>query len=188
MTGVLPRFVRIEMGKRGCVLRLEPDYIKESRHSRACFDDMRPFFGTRRRTQALRGELIAKIVSTLPNEISIVRRGGRWRSRLRLSNGLIVSILVARSVRTWNETLRWLIGPVQHERKFITLLARLDASNCSFLDLHVFPHIDRQTRFLISQSDSWLNRGKRLSDLSRLREIAARVRLARRSKPRESHR
>src|SRR5258708_37371216 len=94
-----------------------------------------------RRTQALRQELITKIVSTLPNEISVVRRGGRWRSRLRLSSGLIVSVLVARSVRTWKETLRWLIDPVRHESKFITLLARLDSSNRSFLDLHIFPPI-----------------------------------------------
>ncbi len=141
----------------------------------------------RRRTQALREELIAKIVSTLPNEISIVRRGGRWRSRLRLPSGLIVSVLVARSVRTWKETLRWLIDPVRRESKCITLLARLDSSNRSFLDLHIFPYIDRQTRFLISLRDAWLNRGKRLSELSRLCEVVARVHSARKSGPRKSH-
>ncbi len=135
----------------------------------------------------LRGELIAKIVSTLPNEISIVRRGGRWRSRLRLTNGLIFSVLVARSVRTWKETLWWLIDPVRHESKFITLLARLDSSNRSFLDLYVFPYIDRQTRFLISLRNAWLNRGKRLSELSRLCEVVVRVRRARKSEPRKSN-
>jgi DNA invertase Pin-like site-specific DNA recombinase len=142
----------------------------------------------RRRTQALRQELIAKIVSTFPNEISVVRRGGRWRSRLRFSNGPIVSVLVARSVRTLKDTLRWLIGPVQDERKFITLLARLDANNGSFLDLHIFPNIDRRKRFHISLNDSWLNRGNRISDVSRLCEVVARVRLSRRSKPRELRR
>ena len=144
-------------------------------------------FEMRRRTQALREELVAKIVSIFPKEISIVRRGGRWRSRLRLSSGLIVSVLVARSVRAWKETLRWQIDPVQHESKFTTLLARLDASNCSILDLHVFPNIDRQKRFHISLNDSWLNRGKGLSDLSRLCEVVARVRLTQRSNGRESH-
>jgi len=143
-------------------------------------------FELRRRTQALRGELIAKIVSTFPNEISVVRRGGRWRSRLRFSDGLIVSVLVARSMRTRTDSLRWLIGPVQDERKFITLLSRLDASNSSFLDLHVFPNIDRRKRFHISLNDSWLNRGKRLEDLSRLCEVVGRVHSTRRSKPRES--
>jgi DNA invertase Pin-like site-specific DNA recombinase len=137
-------------------------------------------FEMRRRTQALREELIAKIVSTSPNEMAIVRRGGRWRSRLRLSDGLIVSVLVARSVRPWKETLRWLIDPVQHECKFITLLARMDTKNCAFLDFHVLPNIDRRKRFHISLTDSWLNRGNRLRDLSRLREVVARVRLAQR--------
>jgi hypothetical protein len=76
--------------------------------------------------------------------------------------------------------------PLKHERKFITLLARLDASNCSFLDLRVFPNIDRRKRFQISLCDAWLNRGKLLSDLSRLREVVASVRLARRTQSRES--
>lgn len=141
----------------------------------------------RRRTRALREELIAKIVSTFPNRISIVRRGGRWRSRLRLSSGLIVSVLVARSVQTWKKTFRWLIDPVLHERKFITLLARLDASNSSILDLHVLPNIDRRKRFYISLSDSWLNRGERLNDISRLCEVVARVHRGRKSTPRKSH-
>jgi DNA invertase Pin-like site-specific DNA recombinase len=142
----------------------------------------------RRRTQALRRELIAKIVAMFPNEISIVRRGGRWRSRLRFSNGPIVSVLVARSVRTRKDALRWLIAPVHDERKFITLLSRLDASNSSFLDLHVFPNMDRRKRFHISLDDSWLNRGKRLSDVSRLCEVVAQMRSPWRSKPRGSHR
>jgi hypothetical protein len=141
----------------------------------------------RRRTQALRGELIAKIVATFPNDISIVRRGGRWRSRLRLNTGLIVSVLVARSVRTRKEMLRWLIAPVQDERKFVTLLARLDASNRSFVDLHVFPNMDRRKRFHVSLSDSWLNRGKRLNDISQMCEVVARVHRGRKRAIRKSH-
>src|SRR4029077_1301372 len=104
----------------------------------------------------------------LPEGALVGGGGGRWRSRLQFSNGLIVSVLVARSVRTRKDALRWLIGPVQDERKFITLLARLDASNSSVLDLHFFPNMDRQRRFHISVNDSWLDRGQRLSDLSRL--------------------
>lgn len=134
------------------------------------------------RTMSLREELIAKIVAMFPNDISIVRRGVRWRSRLRFSSGLIISVLVARSVRAWKETRRWQIDPVPHERKSITLLARLDASDRSFLDFHVFPNIDRRTRFRISMNDSWLNRGKRVSKLSRLCEVVAQVRLTRRRK------
>jgi DNA invertase Pin-like site-specific DNA recombinase len=134
----------------------------------------------RNRTRALREQLIAQIVAMFPDDVSIVRPGVHWRSRLRLLKGLVVSVLVARTVRTWKEALRWLIDPDLHERKFMTLLARLDAGNSSVLDLHVLPNIDRRKRFHISLDDPWLNRGEKLNDLSRLREVVAQVHSSRR--------
>ena len=44
----------------------------------------------RRRTMALREQLFAQIVATFPDDVSIIKHGERWRSRLRLSNDLIV--------------------------------------------------------------------------------------------------
>ncbi len=120
----------------------------------------------RRRTQALREELVARIVASFPNEISVVRRGGRWRNQLRLRNRLTVSILIVRSIRAWKETVRWRVDPVRHERKHVTLLARLDEANQRFLDYHVLPSIDRSRRFHIRHADVWLSRGIRLDDLS----------------------
>ena len=120
----------------------------------------------RRRTQALREELIARIAALFPDDISIVRRGGRWRSRLRLRSGLMLSVLVARSIRVWKESVRWQIDPVRDERKHVTLLARLDEENRCFLDYHVLPSIDRPRRFHIRHTDAWLDRGIRLHDLS----------------------
>ena len=119
----------------------------------------------RRRTQALRERLIAQIAGMFPYEVSIVRRGGRWRTRLRLRNGWMVSVLVARSVKVWKQTVRWHIDPVCHERELITLLARLDEENRSFLDFHIVPNIDRRGRFRVSVADQWLNRGQALADL-----------------------
>jgi DNA invertase Pin-like site-specific DNA recombinase len=142
----------------------------------------------RRRTMALRDQLMAQIAATFPRQLTIVRRGGRWRSRLRFSNGLIVSVLVARSFRAWKETIRWQIDPVQREGKFITLLARLDTANCSILDLHIFPEINHSRRLRISLNDAWLNRGKRLSDLSQLSKVVMEVLCAKRDKLRNSHR
>ncbi len=136
---------------------------------------------TRIRTTSLRETLVAQIVQPFPKDVSVVRRGGRWRSRLRLSRGLIVSVLVARSERVWKEMRRWIIDPVRHERKFITLLARLDTSNHSFLDFHIFPKIDRIRRFQISLNDSWLERGKRLNELSQMLDLVAWARAARKS-------
>jgi DNA invertase Pin-like site-specific DNA recombinase len=138
----------------------------------------------RRRTQALREELMTKIVEIFPGEVSIVRRGGRWRSRLRLRGGNMVSVLVARSIRAWNETFCWQIDPVRHERKYTTLLARLDRENQHFLDYHVLPNIDRQKRFHIRDTDSYLQRGLRLENLSKVCTAVAQVRSAgRQSRP-----
>jgi DNA invertase Pin-like site-specific DNA recombinase len=136
---------------------------------------------TRRRTMALHKELISQIVAMFPNDVSIVRPGLHWRSRLRLFNRITVSVLIVRSALVYKTTRRWIVEPVRHERKFITLLARLDESNRAIVDLHVLPNIDRRKAFQLS--DSWLKRGMRLTELSRMCEVVARVRHARRGKP-----
>jgi DNA invertase Pin-like site-specific DNA recombinase len=134
----------------------------------------------RRRTRTLRDELIAKIVATFPDEVSIVRRGGRWRSRLQMRTGLIVSVLVARSVRTRKNALRWRATPVQHERQYVTFLARLGEGNVAFLDFHVLPDVDRCGTFDMSLNDPWLNRGTPLDDLRAFCPVVSRVASARR--------
>jgi len=136
---------------------------------------------TRRRTMALRKELICQVVAMFPNDVSIVRPGLHWRSRLRLFNRITVSVLIVRSALVYKTTRRWIVEPVRHERNFITLLARLDESNRAIVDLHVLPNIDRRKAFQLS--DSWLRRGMRLTELSRMCEVVARVRHARRGKP-----
>ncbi len=135
----------------------------------------------RRRTQALRDELIVQIATIFPNDVSIVRRGGRWRSRLRLKSGLTVSVMIARSVHVWKQTIRWQIDPACQERRFVTLLARLDEANGFFLDFHIVPDIDRTRRFHVSMSDPWLNRGQQLADLGDFCEIVENVRAAKRA-------
>jgi len=129
----------------------------------------------RRRTQALRDELISQIATMFPNEVSVVRRGGRWRSRLRLRSGLMVSVLIVRSVLVWRQTVRWQIDPVQHECGLVAFLARLDQENRSFLDFHIVPNIDRRKRFHLSLTDPWLKRGQPLTDLRAFCTVAARV-------------
>jgi DNA invertase Pin-like site-specific DNA recombinase len=130
----------------------------------------------RRRTQGLREELISRIATMFPNEASVVRRGGRWRSRLQLSNGLTVSVLVARSVKPW-KAVRWRVNAIPHERGCMTLLARLREGNESFLDLHILPSIDRCID--ISLNDRWLNCGEPLSDLRAFCTVVSRVANAR---------
>jgi hypothetical protein len=126
----------------------------------------------------MRHELVAQIVAMFPNEVSVVRLGGRWRSRLRLLNGSIVSVLVARSIQRCKETVRWRVDPVWHELKYVTLLARLTEDNRSFFDFHVFPNMDRRRRFDIRLGDAWLNRGERLSKLSRFCDLLTQLNAA----------
>ncbi len=147
----------------------------------------------RARTQRLRNELITQVASMFPDDLSIVRLGGRWRSQLCLRNSVSVSVLLARSITVWKETLRWQIDPVERERRHATLLARLDTENRSFFDFHVLPNIDRPKRFYISRSDRWLHRGIRIDDLGGLVAALAGVTLVKRdplkgpeSKPAES--
>lgn len=127
----------------------------------------------RRRTQALRDELIEKIAAIFPGEVSIVQPGGRWRNGLHFGDNLMVSVLVARSIKVWKETVRWLIDPVQRESRHVTLLARLDRDNRSFLDLHILPDVNRAKRFQIREADPWLLRGVRVEELAELKEKAS---------------
>lgn len=62
--------------------------------------------------------------------------------------------------------IRWRVHPARPERRFITLLARLDANNCSIFDMYVVPNLDHKAKYEITLNHSWLNRGKRLNGLS----------------------
>lgn len=129
----------------------------------------------RHRTMALRDELLVRIVGGFPSEISVSRRSGRWRSQLRMPGGTIVSVLVARSIKAWKDSIRWQIDPHPQERRNVTLLARLTEDNSGFLDFHVFPSIDRKGRFRLSLKDRWLRSGKRLRSLEQICEVLAKL-------------
>jgi DNA invertase Pin-like site-specific DNA recombinase len=128
----------------------------------------------RRRTQGFRDELMAHIAAMFPGDVSIARPGGKWRTRLRLKSGLTVSVLIGRPVQI-KQTLRWRIDTTKRECGFVTLLARLDRENRSFLDFHVFPSMDLRERFHISLADPWLNQGVPLNDLGIFCKVVTRL-------------
>ena len=134
-----------------------------------CPEDFGPI-DLRRRTQALREELIGKIQTMFPREVSIERRGGRWRSRLRLEDGLIVSAVVSRSIRPRSKGLTWQINPVAHEQPHVTLLALLDGNNSTIQEMYLFPYIERRRRFHVTAHNVWLKRGLPLKCVSRFLE------------------
>jgi hypothetical protein len=76
--------------------------------------------------------------------------------------------------------VRWQLDPVKQECRFVTLLARLNESNDSFLDFHVLPGINRKTRFHIRSDDPWLNSGKRLENTTTFSRVVEGVQKARR--------
>jgi DNA invertase Pin-like site-specific DNA recombinase len=139
----------------------------------------------RRRTMALREELICKIAAMFPNVVSIVRPGVHWRSRLRLFKRFTVSVLLVRSELVSKTARRWIVEPARKERKFITLLARMDENNREIFDFYIFPRIERRTPFQIS--GAWLTRGQRLRDLTRFCEVAGLMHRSIWGKHRKSH-
>jgi|GEM_PF-4090538 len=114
----------------------------------------------------MRDHLVQSFEAMFPSDLSVTRKGGRFRTMLRVRNGPLVSVLLVPSVRTRKKgTIRWRVHPVPQECKFVTLLARLDESNLSFLDFHLFPDLDRAKEFYLRKDGWWLSRGVHLDDL-----------------------
>ena len=122
----------------------------------------------RRKSVALREQLINDIVASFGGGVSIVKLSGRWRSRLRMPNGRVISVVVIRAVRVWKNAVRWIVDRHQAERKFVTLVARLTEQNDAFLDCHVFRKIRQNRRFRVSLNDPWFERSRKLRALSEL--------------------
>lgn len=129
----------------------------------------------RRRVQAQREDLMLQLVTLFPRDLTIVRRGGRWRTRLRLRTGRYISVVFSRTIRPWDNAIRWVVDPVLQERRFVTLLVRLDPENELIQDFYVVPNINRHSRFTLKLKDAWLDRGEPLLDLTKLREVVKRV-------------
>jgi DNA invertase Pin-like site-specific DNA recombinase len=133
-------------------------------------------YEARRRNKALRDELLSEIVALFPKDIAIVRRGGRWRPRLRVRKGPVISVVFARPVRMAKATLGWLADPPRRERRIVTLLARLNRDGNGFHDFHILPKIDRTKRFKIRFNDECLKRGQPLQELADLLRVVDQVR------------
>jgi DNA invertase Pin-like site-specific DNA recombinase len=133
-------------------------------------EDFRHPLDLRRRTQALRQRLIGQIQGLFPDEVSIVRRGGRWRNLIQIDN-FTVSIRTARALKTKAGIVKWLVDTAVREHECITLLARLTPTNDGIQDLHMFAHF-KNLRFSLRLDDKWLDRGTRMLALGEFCKLA----------------
>lgn len=129
----------------------------------------------RQKTRALRDELISQIVEAAPCELEPLQRTARWRMKLRLPQGLTVSVLVVPTILAWKSTIRWVVDPNRREAGLVTLLARLNKEHSGFMDFYVFPRITRQSRFRLSLDDPWLKSGVKLRNLSQFCDVVTSV-------------
>ena len=75
---------------------------------------------TRRILRALRDQIIAQVVATDPNRITLIQSDGHFRPRLRML-GLLVSVFLCRCSPNDESELRWIFNPVPGERKCVAL-------------------------------------------------------------------
>jgi DNA invertase Pin-like site-specific DNA recombinase len=111
---------------------------------------------TRKHIQALRTELMTKIVALMPDHVSIQNQVGSSRACLRMANGQLVSVLACRAMCLYKNTMYWMLKPPSSECHMVALVARLSPTCDRFIDIFVTPPIGTSTGFYIRQSDEWL--------------------------------
>lgn len=118
----------------------------------------RDWLETRKHVQSLRTELMTNIVALMPGYVSIQNRGGAFRTRLRMADGQLISVLACRAIPLYKGKIYWLLKPPISERQMITLVARLRPDCDAFIDIFVTPPIGKSTNFYIRKNDAWLGR------------------------------
>jgi hypothetical protein len=127
----------------------------------------------RRRTLALREDLIRKIISAATAKITVMRNNLHFRPRLRLPDRSLVSMELLRSFRNKKGELRWAFNAHHRERNFVTLIARLNDRNDGFYDFFIVPDLNKRTRCTVREhGDKLLETGRRLIAVSDFVQLA----------------
>jgi len=128
-----------------------------------------------RNIRAMRRKLMQDIVSSSMGSISIEDRGPRFRPRLRMGNGRLVSVVVARCCKGYRDAHRWLFKCAPSDTGLITVIARLNPNNDAFLDVFVTPPTPAVMSLRLSLKDPRLKSVVHLDDLKRLPLLIAEV-------------
>ncbi len=126
------------------------------------------WLGKRRDIQVLRNTLMIEISNCSLGSISIDAPGHPNRTRLRLSDGNLISLLGCRCFRAYKGNLRWVVKSVPDECHLITLIARLNENNTAFKDFFLIPPIRALVATILAEKDPRLAQAIPLSNLSNL--------------------
>jgi hypothetical protein len=115
--------------------------------------------------KALREKLLSEIIRLAPERVSLEKRVGCWRSRLRLRGGRLVAVLLCPCIPVWKESVRWRLDPSKNENRLTGLIARATRDNDAIKDVFVLRRVPSRINF--KENDPRLRQGVRLRDLSR---------------------
>jgi DNA invertase Pin-like site-specific DNA recombinase len=136
---------------------------------------------SRARIQSIFDRLITTLAE-LPG-IRSVTKGANRNARLRLKNGLIVSVLTCHcNLSTYNKQ-RWVIKPTMDERKHLTLLALLDERNEDIESFYLVPKLEAKIRngtVSLGLNHALLKAGQKVEILNDLARVAKAIRGTRR--------
>jgi len=127
---------------------------------------------TRKRLAAIKESLLGEIVKKFPEEVRIIKKNWRQRSRLRLRDNSLITVYVCRSSHRSDGSLRWLLDTVRNEVCRLSLVARLGRSNNEVFDFHLLPCIRRAARLTLTSDDPRLLAGVRFEDVGQFLSAA----------------
>ena len=119
----------------------------------------------RRRTQAMRENLVLQILKRFPR-VKVVCCNRVRRPVLRFPSGVIVSVLMCPAYTTTYGKRCWRVWPIHAERSMILAVCRINVSHTAIKDIHLMPGaVDRPVSFRLFEKDQWLRQGKRIRNL-----------------------
>jgi DNA invertase Pin-like site-specific DNA recombinase len=128
----------------------------------------------------LRMRLMDEIAAASAGRVFIEDRGRRFRRRLRLQSGRLVSVIASRYFAGYKGSDRWRIKCASDETRLVPVVARLNRTNNGFVDVFVTPPIRTSKSLGVRNDDPRLTSTVRLSDVH---DFVAAVRTVSAKKP-----
>lgn len=113
-----------------------------------------------------RRELMEKLVTLFPGEVSILARGPIRRDCLRLKDGTRVAVRACRRRKNNHKGPTWILQGARNEKRLMSLLMCLGADNTTPDLIYLLPPIANRGAIVLSPDHSWLKKGIRLENPS----------------------